>query len=80
MKFHDLPKSSNIEGIHFDAATGCLSVKFRNGGVYHYDGCKQSHFDEMCGAESAGRYLNSVVKKGFKFRKQDAKKPKKEAA
>ncbi len=74
MKFHELPKSSNIEGIHFDAATGCLSVKFRNGGVYHYDGCKQAHFDEMCGAESAGKYLNKTIKGAFKHRKAEQKK------
>lgn len=80
MKFTDLPKSSNIEGCHFDADTGTLSIKFRNGGVYHYSGCKQSHFDDLCAAESAGRYLNkTIIKGGFKYKKK-AEERKKDAA
>lgn len=80
MKFHPLEKSSNIEGAHFDPATGVLTVKFRSGGVYHYDGCKQDHYDALCAAESAGKYLNGTIKNAFKHRKAEAEKKQKDAA
>lgn len=67
-------KSSNIESAGYDPATGTLTVKFRNGGTYHYEGCKQSHYDGLCGAESAGGYLHKHIKGGgFKFKKHGEK-------
>ena len=66
-------KSSNIEGAAFDPATGTLTVKFKSGGVYHYSGCKQAHYDGLCSAESAGRYLNQTIKGSFKHKKHAEK-------
>lgn len=68
-------KSSNIEGASYDPATGTLTVKFKNGGTYHYEGCKQHHFDGLCSAESAGGYLHKHIKGGgFKHTKAGEKK------
>lgn len=73
MKFRTL-KSSNIEGAHFDPATGTLTVKFRNGGTYHYEACTQDHYDGLCSAESAGKYFHTSIRGGgFKHRKEGAK-------
>ena len=68
-------KSSNIEGAHFDPATGTLTVKFKSGGTYHYSGCKQSHYDGLCSAESAGKFFHKTIRGGgFKQRKADEHK------
>lgn len=67
-------KSSNIEGAHFDPATGTLTVKFKSGGTYHYSGCKQDHYDGLCSAESAGKFFHANIRQGgFKHRKADEK-------
>lgn len=63
-------KSSNIESAGYDPATKTLTVKFINGGTYHYAGCDQHHFDGLCSAESAGKYLHKHIKGGgFKHSK-----------
>lgn len=67
-------KSSNIEGANFDPATGVMTVKFKNGGTYHYQGCKQDHYDGLCSAKSAGKYLHQTIKGAFKFKKADEKR------
>lgn len=68
-------KSSNIESAGFDPATGVLTVKFKNGGTYHYEGCKQDHYDGLCSAESAGKFFHKSIRGGgFKSRKADQHK------
>lgn len=67
-------KSSTIEGVHFDPATGTMTVQFKSGHTYHYAGCKQSHHDELCAAESPGRWLHKNIKGQFAHRKADSKK------
>lgn len=66
-------KSSNIEGAHFDPATGTLTVKFKNGGTYHYAGCSQHHYDGLCSAESAGKWFHKHIKGIFAHKKADQK-------
>lgn len=65
-------KSSNVEAVGFDPATGTLIVKYKSGGVYHYSGCRQSHFDDCVNAESVGKYLHKNIKGQFKHKKGDA--------
>jgi hypothetical protein len=65
-------KSSNIEAAGFDPATRTLTVKFRNGGTYHYADCHQHHFDGLCSAESAGKYLHKHIRPAFKHSKANA--------
>jgi hypothetical protein len=62
-------KSSNIEAAGYDPATRTLTVKFRNGGVYHYHDCHQHHFDGLCSAESPGSYLHAHIKGSFAHKK-----------
>lgn len=65
-------KSSNIESAGYDPATRTLTVKFKNGGTYHYDGCTQDHYDGLCSAESPGKYLHKHIRSGYKWRKAKA--------
>ncbi len=62
-------KSSNIEAAGYDPATRTLTVKFKNGGTYHYEGCSQDHYDGLCSAESAGKYLHKTIRSAFKWKK-----------
>lgn len=48
--------------------------KFKSGGTYAYEGCKQHHYDGLCSAESAGGYFHAKIRGSFKHRKADAKK------
>lgn len=62
-------KSSNIEGAHFDSATGTLTVKFKSGGTYHYSGCNQDHYDGLCSADSAGKWFHQNIRGAFGHKK-----------
>ncbi len=66
-------ESSTIEGAHFDDATGVLTVRFKSGHTYHYQGCKQDHYDGLCSAESPGKYLHREIRGSFKHRKSGEK-------
>ena len=46
-----------------------LSVTFKSGGEYHYDGVPQDVVDGLKKAESAGKYLSSNIKGVFKHSK-----------
>jgi hypothetical protein len=67
-------KSSNLEAAGYDPATRTLTVKFKNGGTYHYEGCTQEHYDGLCSAESAGKYLHTTIKGKYNHRKADQHK------
>lgn len=67
-------KSSNIKAAGYDPHTRTLTVKFKNGGTYHYSGCSQEHYDGLCKAKSAGGYLHSTIKGKYEHRKADQHK------
>lgn len=67
-------KSSNIEAAGYDPATRTLTVKFKNGGTYHYEGCTKDHYEGLCSAESAGGYLHKHIKSAYKHKKSDTSK------
>lgn len=58
----DLPESSNIDGVTYNAATACVRVIFKGGGVYAYYGVPSEQIDEWKAEESAGQYFNRVIK------------------
>jgi hypothetical protein len=59
--------SSNIESIGYGEKRNALIVKFKNGGVYIYQGVKKNIFDEFLNAPSKGGYLDSEIKGGYPF-------------
>ena len=62
-------QSSNIDAIAHDGAT-TLTVRFKHGGAYAYDGAGPEIFVRLLNAESVGKALNELVKKpGLPFRK-----------
>ena len=58
-----IPASSNVKSVHFDADTQTLRVTFQSGGVYDYAGVDENKANGFSTAESAGRYLDSNIKR-----------------
>lgn len=65
-------KSSQIKAHGHCAATNTLCVEFASGGTYHYHGVSPQQYEELCKAESAGKYLAANIKNQHKYTKQDA--------
>jgi hypothetical protein len=62
--------SSNIQAIGYDPDAKVLSVQFKIGGTYHYEGVPQEVYDGLDKAESVGKHFATVIKKaGYKFTK-----------
>ena len=66
---HNVKNSSQVESFRYDPAARVLSVKFKTGGEYHYDGVPQDVVDGFKKAESAGKFLSSSIKGKFKHSK-----------
>ena len=60
-------KSSQVESVGFE--NGTLAVKFKSGGLYHYDGVKPETYDAMLKSESIGKFLGQHVKANHSFKK-----------
>jgi frataxin-like iron-binding protein CyaY len=63
------PLSSNIERWDYDASRRILTVIFRNGATYEYEGVPQDVIDEGEEAPSAGVWLAERVKGRFRYRR-----------
>ncbi len=61
--------SSNIESIAHDTDSKTLQVKFKNGGVYEYDGVDEAKFNALKGAPSIGSHLHQHIKGVHEHRK-----------
>ena len=66
---HKVKNSSRVDSFRYDPAAKVLSVTFKSGGEYHYDGVPQDVVDGLKKAESAGKYLSSNIKGVFKHSK-----------
>jgi hypothetical protein len=53
-------QSSMLTGCSYDDETRELTVTFSNSKNYVYEDVDKSIYDELIGAESAGKYFNSV--------------------
>lgn len=58
-------KSSNIDEVDYDVGKGRLTIKFKGGRSYHYNGVKQGTYDDFLKAESAGKFFYSKIKGKF---------------
>ena len=55
-------ESSNVESVGYDPGTAEMHVRFKDGGLYRYEGVHQETYDELMAAESVGTYLHQTVK------------------
>ena len=60
-------ESTTVAQIGYDAATQTLHVEFKNGTAYQYFDVPEAVYEEMTNAESAGRYLNQVIKGSYRY-------------
>lgn len=54
-------KSSNIKSTIYDSLLKRLTVEFKNGGVYDYEGVPKKEYKQFEKAESVGKFLNSNI-------------------
>lgn len=66
--WHDVV-SSNLQSVAYDEEKSLLYVRFLNGGVYYYENVPKELYDQLLGAESAGKYLNAFIKPHYAFKK-----------
>ena len=64
-----------VEGVVF----GTLEVTWANGSVGAYLDVNRRTYEEFEKAESRGKFLNSVIKPGFSYKRQEAANNAKEA-
>lgn len=57
--------SSMIEEMVYDRSTFTLTVKFRKGGLYQYDGVSENLFNSMISQDndSIGKYFHAYIRK-----------------
>jgi hypothetical protein len=59
--------SSNLASIGYAAETQTLEIEFTNGSVYQYFDVPQSVYEEFRASGSLGNYLNTVIRKSFRY-------------
>ena len=63
-------ESSNVGGIEyltFKKAAPRLRVTFKHGGIYDYLGVPREVLEQVIGAESVGKAINTLVKPAYEF-------------
>jgi KTSC domain len=68
-----LVKSSNIRAIRYEENTKILSIQFKEGGLYHYEGVEQEVFNSFEKSESLGKFHVKYIKNMYKFTKEENK-------
>jgi hypothetical protein len=66
-------KSSTIEAIGYEPTTQLLKVKFKSGGLYHFDGVSAAEHHKLITAASVGKHFHKHIKGSFKSTKQEEK-------
>ncbi|MGE4284759.1 MAG: DUF87 domain-containing protein [Clostridia bacterium] len=63
----DTPQSSNVARFNYDNQSQTLTVEFKNGGMYNYFDVPEHIYDGLKNAASVGKYLNSHVKRSYRY-------------
>lgn len=61
--------SKNVEAIRYDEAARKCYVKFHSGGEYVYKDVTPELWNEFYHADSKGRFVNRVLKRGYESEK-----------
>ena len=64
--------SSLIEKLAYNEKDELLTVKFKKGGVYSYQGVPRKTFEKMMVAPSVGSFFARQIRNAFPFAKEDA--------
>jgi hypothetical protein len=71
--------SSNVIAIRYHEPTRECFVKFTNGTVYVYEDVPEQVWEELVHAQSKGKIVNLVLKRGYKYHRVTDEPVKKEA-
>jgi len=58
--------SSNLSGVHYAADTRTLTVEFKNGSQYKYEGVPPEDYDDLMSAPSKGAHFNDYIKNQYR--------------
>lgn len=59
--------STSVISAGYDPDALVLEVEFPGGGVYQYFDVPQTVYDEFTAAESKGTFVNSVIKRSYRY-------------
>ena len=60
-------ESSMINKYIYNFTTKSLKVEFNSGTLYEYTNVEPTLYDELCKAESTGKFFNEKIKNNFEF-------------
>ena len=66
--------STNIQEIGHDPKTNTLAIRFKDGGLYHYEGVEAKAAEAMMGAKSVGSHFHAHIKGKHAHKRQDERK------
>ena len=56
--------SRNVRAVGYDEENKTLTVEFRSGGIYQYQGVQPEMYADLLAAESVGRFVSQVLRAG----------------
>lgn len=62
-------RSSNLSFANYDPATETLTIGFKSGSTYEYDGVDPDTYEGLLAAPSAGAYFAAVIRDGYPSRR-----------
>lgn len=75
MNWQQVFGSSNVSAIAYDAEKKECWVKFNEGSVYVYENVGPGVWEEFNNAQSKGRFVNLVLRRGHAYRKEASAEP-----
>ncbi len=64
-------ESSNIAAAGYDPDRQRLTVRFKSGDTYVYDGVPEQLGEDFFTAESVGKFFNGAIRSSFEGKKQE---------
>jgi hypothetical protein len=61
--------SSTIKKCYYDFTSGTLKVEFAGGSLYEYANVSSDDYDNLCKAESQGKFFSEKIKNKYEFTK-----------
>ena len=59
--------SSNLDAAEYDGAARALTIRFKDGQTYRYDGVPEATAAGLFGADSKGSYFHRAIKGIFPY-------------
>lgn len=60
-------RSSNLESYEYDAETETLTITFKSGDSYEYDGVPQAVVERLASAASPGKFFYAAIRDTYPY-------------